>query len=124
MIRVKPPYPRKEGARFDGTCYTDTPLPSDSTNAPAVVRFTGLAGHFSMWGVMVKQPVQLATSLTVGGALRLTWCGPASGVLETSTNLAPNSWSSAGAPTPQPDGSWRLEVAPTEPARFYRFKSQ
>jgi hypothetical protein len=102
---------------------TGTPLPPDSTNAPAVVRFTGLAGHFSTYGVVLKQPVQLATSLTGGGALRLTWRGPASGVLETSTNLAPNSWSPAGAPTQQPDGSWRFDAAPTEPMRFYRFKS-
>jgi hypothetical protein len=44
--------------------------------------------------------------------------------LETSTNLAPNSWSPAGSPTPQPDGSWRLEVSTGEPMRFYRVKAQ
>jgi hypothetical protein len=102
---------------------TGTPLPPDSTNAPAVVRFTGLAGHFSTYGVVMKQPVQLATSRASGGALRLTWRGPASGILETSTNLAPNSWSPAGLPAQQSDGSWQLDVAPTEPARFYRFRS-
>jgi hypothetical protein len=47
---------------------------------------------------------------------------PASGVLETSTNLAPNSWSPAGSPTQQPDGSWRLDVASNDPMRFYRLR--
>jgi len=56
--------------------------------------------------------------------LRLAWPGPAAGALETSTNLAPNSWSPAGSPTQQPDGSWRLDVAPHELVRFYRFKAQ
>jgi filamentous hemagglutinin len=101
---------------------TGTPLPPASTNAPAVVRFTGVAGHFSTYGVVLKQPVQLATSQIGGGALRLSWRGPASGVLETSTNLAPNSWLPTGTPAQQPDGSWRLEVVPTDPVRFYRFK--
>jgi hypothetical protein len=89
-----------------------------------VARFTGVVGHFSTYGVVLKQPVQLTPNVTGNGALRLTWRGPASGVLETSTNLAPNSWSPAAAPTQQPDGSWRLDVSPTEPARFYRFKAQ
>jgi hypothetical protein len=30
----------------------------------------------------------------------------------------------AGAPSQQPDGSWGLDVLPTAPVRFYRFKVQ
>ena len=43
--------------------------------------------------------------------------------METSTDLAPNSWTPVGSATQQPDGSWRLDVAPAEPGRFSRFKS-
>ena len=56
--------------------------------------------------------------------MRLTWLSPMLGVLETNTNLAPDSWSPAGSPTQQPDGSWRLEVSPSNPMRFYRLKAQ
>jgi len=105
---------------------TGVPLPDGSLDEPTTVRFSGVAGHFSTWGVVLAQagppPVHLQTSLPGNGGLRLSWTGPTSGVLETSTNLAPNSWSPAGSPTQQPDGSWRFDAAPTEPARFYRFK--
>jgi hypothetical protein len=100
------------------------PLPPGSTNAPAVVRFTGVAGHFSKWGVVLAQPVRVGTALVGVGTLRLTWPGVAAAVLETSTNLAPNSWSPAGTATSLPDGTLRLDVSPTNPARFFRLKSQ
>jgi hypothetical protein len=103
---------------------TGTPLPPDSLQEPAVVRFTGLAGHFSKWGVVLAQPVRVGASLLGGGTLRLTWPGAAAAILETSTNLAPNSWSPAGGATQLPDGSWRLDIAPAEPARFYRLRGQ
>ena len=106
---------------FDGA---GVPLPPGSTNAPAVARFTGLAAHFSKWGVVLAQPVRVGTALLGGGTLRLMWPAVGTTTLETSTNLAPNSWSSASAPTQQPDGSWRLDVAPSEPARFYWLKGQ
>jgi hypothetical protein len=100
------------------------PLPPGSTNASAVVSFSGVAGHFSKWGVVLAQPVRVGTALVGGGTLRLTWPGVAAAVLETSTNLAPNSWSSAGTATSVPDGTLRLDVSPTNPARFFRLKSQ
>jgi hypothetical protein len=100
------------------------PLPDGSLQEPAVVRFSGLAGHFSKWGVVLAQPVRVGTSLQGGGTLRLTWPGVTAALLETSTNLAPNSWTPAGAATQQPDGSRQLDVSPTEPMRFYRVKAQ
>ncbi len=103
---------------------TGTPLPNGSQVEPASVRFSGVAGHFSMWAVVLVKPLRVTTTLLGNGQLRLTWPGPTSGVLETSTNLEPNSWSPAGSPSQQPDGSWRLEVTPAEPQRFFRFKMQ
>jgi hypothetical protein len=103
---------------------TGTPLPDGSLAEPTSVRFSGVAGHFSTWGVVLAKPLRVTTTLYGNGQLRLTWPGPNAGELETSTNLAPNSWSPAGPPTLQPDGSWRMEIAPTEPARFYRFRAQ
>ena len=100
------------------------PLPDGSLQEPAVVRFTGLAGHFSRWGVVLSKPIRLETTLLGNGTLRLAWPGVAAALVETSTNLAPNSWSPAGAPTQQPDGTWRLDVSPSEPMRFYRLKAQ
>ena len=35
---------------------TGTPLPHGSPNEPAVVRFSGVAGHFSTWGVVLVNP--------------------------------------------------------------------
>ena len=102
---------------------TGTPLPDGSLTEPASVRFSGVAGHFSTWGVVLAKPLRVTTTLLGNGQLRLTWPGPNAGVLETSTNLAPNSWSPAGALVPQPDGSWRLDVALAEPVRFYRIRS-
>jgi hypothetical protein len=102
---------------------TGTPLPDGSLVEPASVRLSGVAGHFSTWAVVLAKPLRVTTTLLGNDQLRLTWPGPSTGVLETSTNLAPDSWSPAGTPTRQPDGSWRLEVAPTEPVRFYRFRA-
>jgi uncharacterized repeat protein (TIGR03803 family) len=69
-------------------------------------------------------PVRLDATRLGDGTLRLSWTNSTSGTMETSTNLTPNSWSPAGAPTQQPDGSWRLDVSPGDPVRFYRFRSQ
>ncbi len=103
---------------------TSTPLPDGSLAEPASVRFSGVAGHFSTWAVVLAKPLRVTTTLLGNGQLRLAWPDVSGGVLETSTNLAPNSWSPAGSPTRQPDGSWQLEVFPGEPQRFYRLKAQ
>ena len=84
----------------------------------------GLAPDARATSSMPRGALRVTTTLLGNGLLRLTWPGPNAGVLETSTNLAPNSWSPAGAPTQQPDGNWRLDVPPTEPMRFYRLKAQ
>jgi len=104
-----------------------------STPGSVAVDLTGnicicdVAGHFSTWGVVLAQagppPVHLQSSALGKGSLRLSWTGSVSGVLEISTNLAPDSGLPAGAPTQQSDGSWQSEVAPTEPARFYRLQA-
>jgi len=101
-----------------------TPLPDGSLAEPASVRFSGVAGHCSTWAVVLAKPLRVTTTLLGNGQLRLAWPGPNAGVLESSTNLAPNSWSPAGAPAQQPDGIWRLEVAPAGPVRLYRLKTQ
>jgi hypothetical protein len=67
-------------------------------------------------------PVKLFLIWLGNGNLRLSWTNSATGSLETSTNLAPNSWSPAGPAAQQPDGSWRFDAAPVDPVRFYRFK--
>jgi hypothetical protein len=104
---------------------TGTPLPDGSQVEPASVRFSGVAGHFSTWGVVIATPIRVTPTLLGNGTLRLAWPDVSGGVLETSTNLAPNSWSPAGSPVQQPDGSWLLDVTPgNEPARFYRVKVQ
>ena len=59
-----------------------------------------------------------------GGSLRLSWTNSVGGVLETSPNLVPNSWSPAPGANQQPDGSWQLDVTPGEPMRFYEVKAQ
>jgi len=69
-------------------------------------------------------PLYLQINILTNGLSRLTWSGSTAAVLETSTNLAPNSWSPAGAPTYLPDGTVRLDLSPTNPARFFRLKSQ
>ena len=89
-----------------------------SQDEPASVRFSGVAGHFSTWAVVLAKPLRVNTTLLGNGQLQLSWPGPSAGVLETSTTLAPNSWSSAGSPTQQPDGSWLLEVSTSDPARL------
>jgi hypothetical protein len=103
---------------------TGTPLPDESLVEPAWVRFSGVAGHFSTWAVVLAKPLRVTTTLLGNGQLLLTWPGPNAGVLETSTNIAPNSWSPAGAATQQLDGSWRLDVSTGEPMRLYRVKAQ
>ena len=49
--------------------------------------------------------------------------GPTAVAALDPTNLTPNSWTPASAPTYLPDGTVRLDIFPTNPARFYWLKA-
>jgi len=110
----------------DSTTFGVTYLAGDITARMVTLTISGnipMPFSATLIGGDMPQAVHLALIRLGDTTLRLSWTGPATGVLETSTDLAPDSWSPAGSPTQQPDGSWRLDVSPSDPARFYRFKS-
>ncbi len=96
-------------------------IPPGNLTVPAFVRFTGVAGHFSTWAVVLIDPFRLQTSKPSANTLRLSYRGPANAILETNATMT-DSWLPAGAPTQQPDGSWQLDVPVSDPQRFYRVR--